>query len=166
MKKCFCILASLLVICGCTKSTIKKYGCSDPPLTGDICLPNIFTPNGDGVNDILLVRQSTGLPQIDTLTFMIKDASGTILFYSNDPAVGWDGSYNGKKKAGVYTCEVNARLTNDETIEFTGTVTMLPDLLNDYRVNDCSECRFGSQFSGHGDFDTDLPTNEPSDICN
>jgi gliding motility-associated-like protein len=165
MKKIGLIILVIVSIVACTKSTIKKYGCAKPPLIGNICLPNIFTPNGDGINDILYVRQSTGLPQIDTLEFKILDGTGAYLFYTSDPAVGWDGSYKGKKKTGVYNCEIKATLTNGETVDFTGTVTCLTKTTEEFIISSCTECRFDSQFNGQGNFDADLPTYESASIC-
>ena len=165
MKRALIILLPLVLIIACTKSTIKKHGCSEPALSGTICLPNIFTPNGDGINDTLFIRESNGLPQVDSLIFKVLDATGSILFYGSDVKNGWDGTYNGKKKAGVYSCEISAWMSNGQLIEFSGTVTCLPDNPNDYIISQCADCRFDSQFDGQGGFDPTLPTGEPSDIC-
>lgn len=165
MKKMHCIVLLLLVFAGCTKSTIKKNGCAMAPLTGTLCLPNIFSPNGDGINDVLYLRQSPGLSQIDTLQFLIKDGAGSIIFATTDPAVGWDGAFNGKIRAGVFQSEIKATMNSGEVIDFTGTVTCLTDYSKNYVVGNCTECRFDSQFNGHGDFDAALPTQEPGTIC-
>jgi hypothetical protein len=165
MKNTFCLLFLFLTMIGCTKSTIKKNGCADPPLTGSLCLPNIFSPNGDKFNDTLFVRQSPGLPQIVTLNFKITDAVGTIIFSSTDPKFGWSGSYNGAINSGIFKSEVFATMSDGQTIEFIGTVTVLGDRPKTHIINQCSECRFDSQFDGHGNFDAALPTNETSAIC-
>jgi gliding motility-associated-like protein len=165
MKKALYILFLFLTLFGCTKSTIKKNGCADPPLTGNLCLPNIFSPNGDGVNDTLFVRQSPGHPQIVGLEFKITDAVGTILFSSTDPKFGWSGSYNGAINSGLFKSEVHASMSNGESIDFNGTVTVLGDRPKTHLINQCSECRFDSQFDGNGGFDANLPTNETSAIC-
>jgi gliding motility-associated-like protein len=165
MKKIALLLIALLFFFACTKSTIKKYGCAEPPLTGNLCVPNIFSPNGDGINDVLYVRLSDGTPSIDTMDFKILDGTGAILFYSSKADSGWDGSYNGKKKSGVYTYELKATLSNSQVIEYSGTVTCLAKSPNEYVVNDCANCRFDSQFDGHGNFDANLPSNEPKGVC-
>lgn len=158
-----------MVLCSflaCTKSTVEKYGCADPALTGAICLPNVFTPNGDGINDVLYVRTSTGFAQIDTIQFRIMDGAGSNLFVSTLPDVGWDGTYNnGKKKSGVYSWEIKATLTSGEQVEYTGTVTCLKDGISDYTVSNCTECRFDNQFNGQGGFDANLPTGEEGELC-
>ncbi|MBK9147064.1 MAG: gliding motility-associated C-terminal domain-containing protein [Flavobacteriales bacterium] len=56
-----------------------------------IFIPNTFTPNGDGVNDIFIPQGKS----IATMVLRIFDRWGEQLFESDDPAVGWDGTYAG-----------------------------------------------------------------------
>ena len=71
-----------------------------------IIVPNAFTPNGDGLNDVLYVRGS-GLTEINT--FRIFSRTGQNVFTSNTKSIGWDGSYNGVKlNTGVYVYYVEA----------------------------------------------------------
>lgn len=59
-------------------------------------LPNAFTPDGDGLNDEFRpIRQST-LSEIDSYHIMICNKRGQLLFESNDPVKGWNGTFNGK----------------------------------------------------------------------
>jgi gliding motility-associated-like protein len=58
-----------------------------------IFVPNAFTPNGDGQNDIFWVR-SNSVQEIET--FAIYDRWGKQLFETNDIQIGWDGTYQGK----------------------------------------------------------------------
>lgn len=51
---------------------------------------NVFSPNGDGKNDVLNVM-GNGLTNI---SFLIYDRWGNKVFETNNQAVGWDGSYN------------------------------------------------------------------------
>ena len=62
-------------------------------------VPNAFTPNGDGVNDLFFPYAGPEIRQIDR--FRVYDRWGTIVhqaenFPPNDPAFGWDGLLNGK----------------------------------------------------------------------
>ncbi|MEY4927890.1 MAG: hypothetical protein RI894_2326, partial [Bacteroidota bacterium] len=58
-----------------------------------IFVPNAFSPNGDGQNDVLYVRGSA----INGLTvFRVFDRWGNLMFETNDINKGWDGTYNGK----------------------------------------------------------------------
>lgn len=61
----------------------------------DVFLPSAFTPNNDGVNDILYVRSNF----IDEMEILIYDRWGEEVFSSTDQNVGWDGTYKGKPVA-------------------------------------------------------------------
>ncbi len=63
-------------------------------------LPNVFTPDGDGANDVFSI-QSDGL--ID-FTIVVFDANQNVVFESNNPGFKWDGSnkFGEKVKAGTY----------------------------------------------------------------
>lgn len=58
----------------------------------DVYIPNSFTPNADGINEIFYTVGA----QAEEYEFMIFDRWGEMIFYSNSPAKGWDGFYNGK----------------------------------------------------------------------
>jgi gliding motility-associated-like protein len=98
--------------CITTKSTIvKEYFSCPPELIG---VPNIFTPNHDGINDILKMELSPSMSEI--FTFKIFNRWGALVFETNDHNVGWDGTYRGETlPTGVYIyfieapCEVNNR---------------------------------------------------------
>ncbi|MBT8189736.1 MAG: gliding motility-associated C-terminal domain-containing protein, partial [Bacteroidia bacterium] len=59
----------------------------------DVYLPNAFSPNGDNVNDVLLVRSKF----IDEMEFYIVDRWGNEVFRTTDQNVGWDGTYKGEE---------------------------------------------------------------------
>lgn len=66
----------------------------------DIYLPNAFTPNGDGLND-LYRGIPVGIQQFHFLK--IFNRYGELVFYSTDHRKGWDGLWKGKKQeAGVF----------------------------------------------------------------
>ncbi len=56
-----------------------------------IFLPNIFSPNGDGENDVLQVMGKG----FEIYTFIIYDRWGEKVFETNDVGRGWDGTYKG-----------------------------------------------------------------------
>jgi gliding motility-associated-like protein len=78
---------------------------------GTVYLPNVFTPNGDGINDKFIVYSSNEINMIDRLR--IYDRWGELLFElsnfpPNDPLYGWDGNHDGLKMMPavfVYTVE-------------------------------------------------------------
>jgi gliding motility-associated-like protein len=60
----------------------------EPPLEfGELKVPNVFTPNGDGANDQFAIR---GLPEMSHL--IIYDRLGRIVFESMDYEQDWDGT--------------------------------------------------------------------------
>lgn len=64
--------------------------CEDP----FIFVPNAFSPNADGRNDILYVR---GEQVIEEMDFIIYNRWGQKVFESRDPKNGWDGTFKGEK---------------------------------------------------------------------
>ncbi len=164
MKNLLVLLSLILVMAGCSKSNLNKNGCEDPPMTGSLCLPNIFTPNGDGINDVLRLRQSPGWPKAVSLDFKVTDAYGTIIFSTTDTARGWNGSFEGGTLKGIFQTEVKATLSDGHSVDFTGTVTSLTEP-EKFTLEHCDECLFDRQFAGNGTFDGSLPNGETAGLC-
>lgn len=57
----------------------------------NVALPSAFTPNGDGVNDVLYVRGNA----ISSIHLLIYDRKGRQVFESENIQIGWNGMYNG-----------------------------------------------------------------------
>ncbi len=81
-----------------------EYGCifNQPYVVADKCLPvvlapNIFTPNGDGVND-RFVPQPLSNPRTQIIGVKIFNRWGELLFEGDNssPDKQWDGKYKGK----------------------------------------------------------------------
>ncbi|MBP6430805.1 MAG: choice-of-anchor L domain-containing protein [Ferruginibacter sp.] len=58
----------------------------------DIYVPNTFTPNGDGLNDVLKAIP-VGIKQFNYFT--VYDRWGKLVFTTSNPLRGWDGKING-----------------------------------------------------------------------
>lgn len=58
---------------------------------GEVFVPNAFSPNADNQNDVLYIRGIC----IETLEFAIYNRWGEQVFRTNDPQVGWDGTWRG-----------------------------------------------------------------------
>ncbi len=74
-------------------------------LPNTLFIPNVFSPNGSGINDKFLVRGAGIL--VNQMELRIFDSWGNELFLSkgniNDRSKGWDGTYKGQPQpAGVY----------------------------------------------------------------
>ncbi len=73
----------------------------------DIFLPNAFSPNGDGNNDVL-IPISRGLAQLDE--FSIYNRWGEMLFSTTRLEEGWDGTYLGvEQEVGTYLAVLRAQ---------------------------------------------------------
>jgi gliding motility-associated-like protein len=65
-----------------------------------LIIPNAFSPNSDGLNDIFRIQQ-VGIGALQT--FKIFNRFGEMVFYTKDIRNGWDGTYKGTQAPlGVY----------------------------------------------------------------
>jgi gliding motility-associated-like protein len=66
---------------------------------GVVAPVNVFTPNGDGINDVLVFSTAAA----EGFDLEVYSRWGTPLFRSASPAQGWDGTFNGSPaEEGVY----------------------------------------------------------------
>lgn len=88
-----------------------------------IFVPNAFTPDGDGKNEIFFAT-AVG---IKAFSFKIFNRWGEVVFETTDPSTGWDGMHPNGKEAiqGVYTWTVFAKGQNDKLIEKRGHLSLL-----------------------------------------
>lgn len=107
---------------GCASTDSVTLRLRDRCVEEFIVVPNGFSPNGDGVNDVLYVR---GIPNIET--FAVYNRWGEQLFQTNNILDGWDGTLNGKPvEPGVYVWFVVAPCPIDgSTFKKTGNVTVV-----------------------------------------
>lgn len=84
-------------------------------------LPNGFSPNNDGNNDVLYVR-GTG---IQSVYLQIFDRYGNLMFETQDQNQGWDGTYQNKPvNTGVYIYNVQVFYKDGRTEEKNGNITL------------------------------------------
>ncbi|RAJ01678.1 gliding motility-associated-like protein [Chitinophaga skermanii] len=87
-----------------------------------VFVPNAFTPNNDGLNDILYVYGTT----IQTMQLYIYNQWGQQVFESRDRSVGWDGTMSGKvQPVGVYNYVLKVQLQDGTIINKRGTITII-----------------------------------------
>jgi gliding motility-associated-like protein len=67
---------------------VLSNGCNE----STVFVPNTFTPNGDGKNDVLYARSNF----VTDIHFVVADRWGQIVFETYDINKGWDGIFNGK----------------------------------------------------------------------
>ncbi len=129
----------------CTSETEFTVG------NGKIYIPNIFTPNGDGINDIFLPFAS---PEIDRLfIFEIKDLNGKVLIsYSaiepNDIVFSWNESKPGFY-IGKFQYLVMARSTSGDFRTISGIAC---SQISAFETEDCQNCHYPNQYDGAGGF--------------
>ncbi len=120
---------------GCTQ-TDTAYVLVQFDTSADIFIPNAFTPNQDGVNDIFYLRTANrSVDRIETL--LIFDKYNELIFdlsqlgqaeeaRPNNPYYGWDGSFRGEKaEAGSYRYNCSLRFLNGELRGYTGTIQLI-----------------------------------------
>ena len=92
----------------------------------EVNVPNAFTPNGDGINDVFQVVMSNAPFE---LVVNIFDRWGELIYTSTDPDDFWDGTYDGiPAQDGVYVYTVRYRSIADAGVvskQLTGHVTLL-----------------------------------------
>ena len=91
-------------------------------LSGDVYVPNLFTPNEDGVNDVLGIYGFS----VSEVEFRIYDRWGELIFLSNNMNDTWDGTFRGEplnSAVFVYTLQVTY-LDGRETLQH-GNITLV-----------------------------------------
>ena len=108
---------------GCKKDTSITIKEECPP---EFFIPSCFTPNDDGLNDMLCPFGNS----YEALKLTIFNRWGEIVFLTTDPSSCWNGMIKGKKAAvDVYAYTISysglSQSGQSETIRKTGTVTLI-----------------------------------------
>lgn len=86
-------------------------------------VPNAFTPNGDGHNDLFRAHYYT-LPIL--FSMHIYNRNGAQVFYSSDPFKGWDGLHNGSQQpSGTYIWSIEYYDRKNTNHKLRGTVVLI-----------------------------------------
>ena len=90
----------------------------------EIIIPNIITPNDDGLNDELTINWRGNLTVVETYVY---NRWGELLFESTFPGVYWDGrTFAGSPVPdGTYFVILRYTTTAGETVEHKSTITVL-----------------------------------------
>ncbi len=85
-------------------------------------VPDIFSPNGDGHNDILYVSANA----VSWITLSIFDRWGELVFKSDNIDVGWDGIYNNMPmNPATFLYYLKAGFPNGKTITKQGSIALI-----------------------------------------
>lgn len=97
---------------------VKRLVCDDP----FIFVPNAFSPNGDGQNDVLYVRSHI----LDEFYFAVYSRWGQKVFETRSLEEGWDGTFQGKPcQSGVYDYYFTGICVGGQSKELKGNVTLV-----------------------------------------
>ena len=182
------ILPKLTVLAILTILLLSCYGCKDDNTTdddmmvtnpyegccatapasgnwgaGEYYIPNIFTPNNDGINDVFFVLGNTGIKQVDS--FVIRDKDGDVLFerqdfMPNDIAHSWNGvGLDGNTYRGSFFYRAVLRDMGDRLLIVEGDgCSLLCIAGEDTSSIPSADCFFSVQNDGQGGLDENLPS--------
>lgn len=108
---------------GCWDTIIQQV-CIDPDVA--FYMPNAFTPNGDGIND-LFMPQGTGL-DANHFEMWIFDRWGNLIFNTADMYMGWDGTVQGHPQLSqqdTYVWKIKLIDQNGNKHSYIGSVNMI-----------------------------------------
>ena len=98
--------------------TIIPLSCAE----SEVFIPNTFTPNNDGQNDVFRVRGN----QIKELYFAVYNRWGEKVFETNDVKSGWDGTYRGNpSEPAVFGYYARIICLNNDQLIKQGNVTLI-----------------------------------------
>lgn len=87
-----------------------------------VFVPQIFSPNGDGANDVLFVRGR----KVQKLRFIVYNRWGEKVFETTDKNIGWDGQFRGAKaQSSVYVYYLDAEIEDFGRLEQKGNITLV-----------------------------------------
>lgn len=89
----------------------------------DVIIPNAFTPNGDGVNDLMHIIT---FKDVTLTSFTIYDRWGQMVYQTNDINAGWDGTFLGKpQEVGTYLYIFVGKDPYGKDLTLQGTINLL-----------------------------------------
>ncbi len=94
-------------------------------------LPNAFSPNDDGINDVLQIMSDAVLTSAVVLEYKVFDRWGGLVYEANDFPFSsndrwWNGQIKGKPaSAGTYICRAVVAVNAEEIIPISGEVNLL-----------------------------------------
>lgn len=91
-------------------------------------IPNVFSPNGDDINEVFTVQFNDGA-EVISVTGDIFDRWGNLVFSSQEQPFSWDGAFNGKlMNPGVYVYRFTLVYSNGLSVvtkQLTGDITLM-----------------------------------------
>jgi len=113
-----------------TLTAFSKNGCANSITQGDLIIkknastfvPNAFSPNGDGINDELVV----GVTNLGKYSIQIYNRLGTQVFFTNNIFENWNGTFKGNElPVGVYYYVILGTNLSNNNVKYSGSITLL-----------------------------------------
>ncbi|HPF00841.1 MAG TPA: gliding motility-associated C-terminal domain-containing protein [Bacteroidales bacterium] len=123
-------------ICNAEDTTVyiltvtNEFGCTDTDTVivrvdgdcGSIYVPNAFSPNGDGKNDVFGVMNRC----LETLNLKVYNQWGNLVFETNDPNGRWDGTFSGTmSESGIYSYWFDGSLSDGTLVNGQGNFVLI-----------------------------------------
>ncbi|MCO5233847.1 MAG: PKD domain-containing protein [Chitinophagales bacterium] len=109
---------------GCEDEARVTVGILDYCSNSRLKIPNVFTPNQDGLNDVFKIQLDKDLVLFNQLR--IYNRHGELVFQTTDPNVPWDGLFNGMPvNPGVFVYYLDLNCYNGLKSLVKGNVTVL-----------------------------------------
>lgn len=166
-----CLTILLSACCDNPEPPLK--GCCDTPAinttvgNATLYVANIFTPNGDGLNDHLFPLGDLFLVRI--ISFQISDKEGQLVFQALDLTpnishLGWDGkTVNGVIKEGLYNVTVQAEASDGTISTVEGKVCNFPCMdMSGGETISIQGCQFPTQVTD-GQYNPNVHSGEGGD---
>ncbi len=111
---------------GLRKSAIYNFSTTpfapSSEIVASVFVPNIFSPNGDGYNDVLFVR-GKGIAEMQ---FIVYNRWGEKVFETADVNTGWNGTYKGEPvNLAVFVYALKGKFKNGKSIDEKGNFTLI-----------------------------------------
>lgn len=162
MKAFISLFPALLLILACNPSSpttnrINRGACTvgltKAPVGGSdtLYIPNIFTPDGDGVNDIHLIEVDTTKLNLSRFQMVIEDPIRVEVYRTTDPFYRWEGqnSEGEPLRSALYEYFLDVTV-NGVAYSFNGQITLIkpiPLYEEEFDIINCSQCKFPDQIS-------------------
>ncbi|KQC00757.1 putative Ig domain-containing protein [Pedobacter sp. Hv1] len=107
--------------CQTSANSTPTTGTATNPSSDDLYVPNTFTPNGDGRNDVFYAYGT-----VMNFKIRIYNQWGQFVFESLSITQGWDGTFKGTlQPSGVYVYYIDVTFNSGNSKMLKGTITLL-----------------------------------------
>ncbi|WP_199118562.1 gliding motility-associated C-terminal domain-containing protein, partial [Pedobacter sp. ASV28] len=108
--------------CQNSANSIAVTGKTTDPFGNELYVPNTFTPNGDGKNDLFLAYGNA----VSRFRMRIYNQWGQFIYEAQSINQGWDGTHKGTlQPSGVYVYYIDVTFESGTSKMFKGTITLL-----------------------------------------